>query len=279
MERFAVFIDVGYLYAAGGLACIGGKSRRGIVLDIGSIVRMLAAKSETTCKSTLLRTYWYDGAAHGIPTQEQLTAALVDDVKLRLGRLNSRGQQKGVDALIYRDLMTLGRERAISNAYLLAGDGDLVEGVRAAQDMGVHVSLIYVEPGDGHGVSPELLQEVDRRIVLTRDDLLPYFTKAVTSHDATTSSVSSSQSAPTSVDPESVAAEGRQYAQDWLTQATPADISALTESRPKVPQQIDVELLTRAEKSLNVSLRGNQEPRRVLRAAFWSELQKLLSSS
>lgn len=42
-------------------------------------------------------------------------------VKVRLGRL-IRGEQKGVDALIYRDLMTLARERAITCAYLLSGE-------------------------------------------------------------------------------------------------------------------------------------------------------------
>ena len=70
------------------------------------------------------------------------------NVKLRLGRINAKNQQKGVDALIYRDLTTLARERAICDAFLLAGDEDLREGVKAAQDMGVRVTLIGIDQNE-----------------------------------------------------------------------------------------------------------------------------------
>ena len=92
----------------------------------------------------VLRSYWYDGACDAIPTLAQLSVAELANVKLRLGRL-SGGKQKGVDALIYRDLMTLARERAIATAFLLAGDEDLREGVVAAGDMGVRVVVLGIE--------------------------------------------------------------------------------------------------------------------------------------
>jgi uncharacterized LabA/DUF88 family protein len=81
-----------------------------------------------------------------VPTTDQQIIAALPNVKLRLGRLNSRMEQKGVDALIYRDLMTLARERAVSDALLVSGDEDLREGVRSAQDMGVRVTLVGIDP-------------------------------------------------------------------------------------------------------------------------------------
>ena len=45
--------------------------------------------------------------------------------------------------------MTLARDRAIAEAFLLAGDEDLREGVKEAQDQGVRVTLIGVSPVPG----------------------------------------------------------------------------------------------------------------------------------
>jgi hypothetical protein len=75
----------------------------------------------------MLRVYWYDGAPDAIPLSDHLAIAKLTNVKLRLGRL-TRGEQKGVDWLIIRDLMTLARERAIATALLVSGDEDLREG-------------------------------------------------------------------------------------------------------------------------------------------------------
>ena len=42
----------------------------------------------------LLRVYWYDGTSTG-PTAQHLTLAHLQDVKVRLGFVNSVGEQKG----------------------------------------------------------------------------------------------------------------------------------------------------------------------------------------
>ena len=127
------------------------------------------------CKLPVLRTYWYDGAKRGIPTQAQQAVASLPNVKLRLGRINFQNQQKGVDALIYRDLMTLARERAICEAFLLAGDEDLREGVRAAQDQGVRVTVIGIPPAQRANQSEELRMEADENLSLDRAQLSPLF--------------------------------------------------------------------------------------------------------
>jgi hypothetical protein len=121
MDRCSIFIDAGYLFAAGGELCCGTRGRRSLQLDSASFNRWLAARAAEKCGLQPLRTYWYDGARNGIATRSQQEIAALPNVKLRLGRLSAKNEQKGVDALIYRDLMTLARERAIAEAWVLFG--------------------------------------------------------------------------------------------------------------------------------------------------------------
>jgi hypothetical protein len=138
MERSAIFVDAGYLLAAGGSLVCGTSSRAGFRCDYAGVTSKLAnwAEQHNRGRFQCLRTYWYDGAPQGVARGDHELIGGLPYVKVRLGRL-LHGEQKGVDALIYRDLMTLARERAVSCAYLLSGDEDLREGVVAAQDMGL----------------------------------------------------------------------------------------------------------------------------------------------
>ncbi len=89
-------------------------------------------------------------------------------VKLRLGNLNARGQQKGVDAQIRADMEALARHRAITDAILVAGDEDMVPAVEAAQAFGVRVHLWGVEPPYGTNQAERLVWESDTVEVLER---------------------------------------------------------------------------------------------------------------
>ncbi len=148
MDRCAVLVDAGYLHAEGGKLCCGTASRSHSALQPSLAVKLLQAVALETTRLPVLRTYWYDAARDGIRTQAQREVAGLANVKLRLGRLNGSNQQKGVDALIYRDLITLAQHRAISDAVLVSGDEDLREGVRAAQDYGVRVVLVGIACAD-----------------------------------------------------------------------------------------------------------------------------------
>jgi hypothetical protein len=97
-------------------------------------------------------------------------------VKLRLGNLNARGQQKGVDAQIRADMETLARHRAITDAVLVAGDEDMVPAVEAAQAYGVRVHLWGVEPPYGTNQAERLVWESDTVEVLDAGFMRPYFT-------------------------------------------------------------------------------------------------------
>lgn len=163
MDRVAVFVDAGYLFAQGSVAKAGSKkSRTELVLDapqVIAVLRSLASDKAPECK--LLRIYWYDGAVGGArPTTDQALLANLDDVKLRLGFVNRAGEQKGVDSLIVTDLIELARLNSIAEAVLLSGDEDVRVGVQIAQNYGVRVHLLGIVPSRG-SQSRLLIQEAD----------------------------------------------------------------------------------------------------------------------
>jgi len=160
MDRVAVFVDAGYLFAQASVALSGQKlARRGLVLDAGKAVEVLSDVAQKLADAPLLRIYWYDGTSTG-PTPQHLSLAHRDNVKLRLGFVNSVGEQKGVDSLIVTDMITLARNRAMSDAVLISGDEDLRVGMQQAQEFGVRVHLIGIRPSRG-SQSLFLLQEAD----------------------------------------------------------------------------------------------------------------------
>lgn len=163
MKRVAIFVDAGYLYAAGSALLTGSKkNRKHLSLKKSAAIDCLKVLSLNKAPAAeLLRIYWYDGASgtRG-PSSEQLDLAYRDDIKVRLGFINSHGEQKGVDSLIVTDLIELGRNRSITDAVLLAGDEDLRVGVQMAQNFGVRVHLLGIHPCRGNQ-SNQLLQEVD----------------------------------------------------------------------------------------------------------------------
>lgn len=261
-DRSSIFIDAGYLLAAGGLICCGTRDRSQFVCDYERLTTDLAEwVRDHSGGMVSLRTYWYDGAKHGIPTAEQERIGGLAYVKVRLGRVHS-GQQKGVDALIYRDLMTLARERAIARAYLLSGDEDLREGVVAAQDMGVQVVLIGVPTSQRANQSAVLIREADEHVVLPRKYWASYF-GLQQSEISTTASIT----------PERARAAGRAFAVGWVKQSTPEDLAKMLKASPRIPGDIDYALMTETEKTLG-SLRTRQDLKHELRAGFWAALDQ-----
>jgi hypothetical protein len=107
----------------------------------------------------LLRIYWYDGARNG-PTVDHLAIANMPDVKLRLGSINSVGDQKEVDSLLVTDLIDLARNQSICDATVVTGDTDVRVAVQIAQTFGVRVHLVGLEPSRA-SQSPSLRQEAD----------------------------------------------------------------------------------------------------------------------
>jgi uncharacterized LabA/DUF88 family protein len=177
LARYAVMIDVGYIYAAAGELLFSVGSRREYRVDTDKLIQALTRHADGLVRGELLRVYWYDAARDRVPTFDQRVIAQMARVKLRLGNLNARGQQKGVDAQIRADMEALARHRAVTDAVLVAGDEDMVPAVEAAQAYGVRVHLWGVEPPFGTNQAERLVWESDTVEVLDRAFLEPYFTR------------------------------------------------------------------------------------------------------
>lgn len=178
MERTAVFVDAGYLFAQGSALLAGRRVPRQFVtldpLRVADQLKVMAARVAPSC--SLLRIYWYDASiGGGRPTTEQSAIAYLDDVKLRLGIVNTFGEQKGVDSLIVTDLIELARLKSIQEAVLLAGDEDLRIGVQIAQNYGVRVHLLGIHPSRG-SQSPQLVQEADTSSEWTAETVARFMT-------------------------------------------------------------------------------------------------------
>jgi uncharacterized LabA/DUF88 family protein len=175
LSRYAIMVDVGYIYASAGELLFSAASRREYRVDADKLIQALIRQADDQVRGQLLRVYWYDAARDRVPTFDQRVIAQMPLVKLRLGNLNARGQQKGVDAQIRADMEALARHRAITDAILVAGDEDMVPAVEAAQAYGVRVHLWGVEPPYGTNQAERLVWESDTVEVLERAFIEPFF--------------------------------------------------------------------------------------------------------
>lgn len=175
MDRVAVFVDAGYLFAQGSKELCGQRLVRGDVsLDYQAAIAALKDFAEEVSGVPLLRIYWYDGTSGG-PSSQHTTLADQANVKVRLGFVNSAGQQKGVDSLIVTDMITLARNRAMAECVLLSGDEDIRVGVQQAQEYGARVHLLGIKPARG-SQSQFLIQEADSTHEWTSEDLHAFLT-------------------------------------------------------------------------------------------------------
>ncbi|HET6762063.1 MAG TPA: NYN domain-containing protein [Longimicrobiaceae bacterium] len=173
MDRVAVFVDAGYLFAQGSVLLTGRKLVRGeIRRDHRKVVEHLRVFAERVTGLPLLRIYWYDGTSTG-PTPQHASLANEAGLKLRLGFVNSMGEQKGVDSLIVTDMIALARNRGMAEAVVLSGDEDIRVGVQQAQEFGVRVHLVGIHPSRG-SQSLFLLQEADACYEWDQGDLSPF---------------------------------------------------------------------------------------------------------
>jgi hypothetical protein len=200
-NRSAVFVDAGYLFAAGSALLAGRKQpRHQISINENAVVGAIRdfAKKRTGCD--LLRVYWYDGVtARGLTADHQRIASC-DDIKLRLGFINSAGQQKGVDSLIVTDLVELARNGAMCDAVLVAGDEDTRIGVQIAQSYGVRIHLLGIEPARSNQ-SKQLIQEADTISEWTREEVTSFLSVAP---GLATSVRAEPQASPVQITPQSV---------------------------------------------------------------------------
>ena len=78
-----------------------------------------------------------------------------------------------MDSLIVTDLVELARNSAITDAVLLSGDEDVRVGVQIAQNFGVRVHLLGIEPSR-QSQSRSLLQESDTTTEWSKSDVAEF---------------------------------------------------------------------------------------------------------
>jgi uncharacterized LabA/DUF88 family protein len=306
LSRYAIMIDVGYIYASAGELLFSAGSRREYRVDADKLIQALTRHADDQVRGELLRVYWYDAARDRVPTIDQRVIAQMPWVKLRLGNLNARGQQKGVDAQIRADMEALARHRAITDAVLVAGDEDMVPAVEAAQAFGVRVHLWGVEPPYGTNQAERLVWESDTVLVLERSFVEPYFSRQPVAEPAPGPAAAPARHGQSAAKPnpalvfgdrhlprpparpgpapppvparlgperERVEEAGEHVAQKWILTRGEDNIRDLLPG-PILPPVIDKELLVDAEKELGLSLRAYQEAREWLRDAFWARVHR-----
>ena len=115
MDRYAVLVDAGYLLSGMGFVTTGSSDRATFDIEIDEMLDLLHARAKGHCGLDLLRLYWYDAATERRLTPMHKNLAEHDNVKVRLGRLGMGGQ-KGVDALLLRDFLTLAQNKAVDTS-------------------------------------------------------------------------------------------------------------------------------------------------------------------
>jgi uncharacterized LabA/DUF88 family protein len=303
LPRFAILVDVGYLYAAAGDLLFGISSRRSYRVNAEGLIKALEERAAACMRGELLRVYWFDAARDRVPTIDQRVVAPLPRVKLRLGNLNKHNQQKGVDAQIREDLETLARHGAVTDAILIAGDEDMVPAVEAAQTYGVRIHLWGVEPPYGTNQAERLIWESDTVDVVDAEFVKPYFELDTTREENEETPAAPPIPSPTAVfgarPPRPVptpAAMRQQVAQTgsvaklgpsrqqmeeigehiahkWILTRGRDNIRDLLPGK-MLPTVIDKELLIEGEKELGYSLRPYKEARDWLREGFWARVYR-----
>lgn len=264
MTCVAVFVDAGYLFAQGSTALCGTNAPRSQLklnstAAVAELKRVALEKSEG-CR--LLRIYWYDGTASGRLSIDQSALANTDDIKLRLGQINSAGQQKGVDSLIVTDLIELARNRAISDALLVSGDEDVRIGVQIAQSFGVRAHLLGIEASKS-SQSPLLMQESDTTSLWTKADIEKFL------------SIKAVMAAPQLAAAKSEPPKLEDVSHEFALKLDEDQLKSFAEYRKTnngVPPEFDGKLLAKARDAIGRDL--EQKEKRNLRAAFVDAVKK-----
>jgi uncharacterized LabA/DUF88 family protein len=275
MKRHAIFVDAGYVFAQGSVSLLGSKiPRTQLRLDAPAIVTQLKSLALTQSPGVqLLRIYWYDGATWSGPSVDHLAIARMDNVKLRLGSINSAGEQKEVDSLLVTDLIDLARNQSICDATIVTADIDMRIAVQIAQTFGVRVHLVGLEPSKV-SQSQLLRQEADTVYEITKADVLKFLSVLA----ASTPRASSHMAVAPSGEPKGAAESGGLktvgHIIDEAIQKTLGDVNsgdlanlkAALAASSDIPMEYDRRLLGTCRTLLKRDLTGDE--RREMRSTF-----------
>jgi uncharacterized LabA/DUF88 family protein len=265
MERCAVFVDAGWFLAEAAQALTGRGLRWTIECDHEGLTAELGRLASHVTQLPLLRIYWYDAAADGVPGPEHLHVARLPNVKLRLGRISHR-EQKGVDALLILDLTTLARERAIASAVVISGDEDIREGIAAAQSLGVRVTLGGVGMPEGRASqATTLVHEADDQLTIDMRVLTRFLRERVPEVTVADTALDEGLADPRQF--------GITFGSSYADRLSDLDLRALQREAPQMPADVAAQLFREAEQVFGPT-RGRPDVRRELRNGFWDHVMQ-----
>jgi uncharacterized LabA/DUF88 family protein len=173
VDRCALFVDAGYVLADGAMAVHGTRHRESVSWDYAGLLSFMGSIARERTGRPLLRCYWYEATVEGRRTSEHDSLADLPGLKLRLGRTRP-GRREGVESDIRRDLTTLARNNAISDALLVSAEEDLAQVVADVQDLGIRVTIVHITVGGNWTISRSLRQECDDIIEIGEGHLRPF---------------------------------------------------------------------------------------------------------
>ena len=173
MDRCALFVDAGYVLADGAMAVHGTRHRESVSWNYAGLLQFLGSVARDRTGLPLLRCYWYEATVEGRRSPEHDALADLPGVKLRLGRMRP-GRREGVESEIHRDLITLARNSAVSDALVVSAEEDLAQVIADVQDLGVRVTLLHVTVDGNWTISRALRQECDDLVEIGEAHLRPY---------------------------------------------------------------------------------------------------------
>jgi NYN domain len=286
VDRYALFVDAGYLLAAGGWACLGTQRRGEVEADCVGLAGLLQERAESFLPDKeLLRVYWYDAATNRVPTSEQISVAELPDCKIRIGQLTVQGAQKGVDSMVLSDITELSRRRGIADAILLAGDGDFVDAVAQAQLEGTRVSVWGIKTPQ-NTVSPDLRREADRFLLLDPAEMVGFLTRRPKQihRSAADGPITNQADRPSvatwaSLSPDDAVSSGNRFARIWNSRHGPAELAKMLAVRPTVPSDCHIDLLryTLEDSGLEWGTRLAYDSAEAMRNGFWEGLERIAS--
>ena len=256
-DKYVVMIDAGYLFAEGSKLLFGTVANTHINGD--NLRSNLKNRIETFFEDELdeevprfLRMYWYDAK------DRSDWIAQHPGVTLRLGRVNQKGTQKGVDGAIIRDLLTLARNSAVTDVFLMSGDEDLIEGVTGVKDLGIRVNFLRLKTPTNN-MSNLLLREADGLIELEQKDLLDVM---VSNTDI---EVVEPKKADTSLLTDTLIEDFKYLYPAIIERFSMRELATM---RPRIPQIIDKMIFQQTADSVTPTDVEESERKRI-RGAFW----------
>src|SRR6516164_6871623 len=173
VDRCALFVDAGYVLADGAMAVHGTRRAESVSWDYEGLLQLLSSLARERSGLPVLRCYWYEATMDGRRTAEQDALADVPGIKLRIAKIRP-GRREGVETEIHRDLTTLARNNAISDALVVSAEEDLAQVIADVQDLGMRVTLVHIAVDGNWTISRALRQESDDIIEISSERLRPY---------------------------------------------------------------------------------------------------------